>query len=256
MSVKIATTALKAFEVLEYVAEAEGDVSASEAAAATGFDRATCYRLLMTLSEAGYVLMDQGSRRFSLSYKVVSLARHILQEDREIETVRDVMRQIARETTEGCHYSVLDGDYTVITLRERGKQVVTVDFAVGERAELYATAGGKAMLAFHDIREIQRYLAGTLKRKTAQTIVDPQSLRKELISIRSHGVAYDNEELMQGLRCVAAPVFEADGTVRSTIALSGPVTRYTDERIAELETILRAGARELTRRRGGPEWSV
>ncbi|KAJ55462.1 hypothetical protein ACMU_12250 [Actibacterium mucosum KCTC 23349] len=256
MSVKIATTALKAFNVLEYVAESEADVSASDVAGGTGFDRATCYRLLMTLNEAGYVQLDPANRRFSLSYKVVSLARHILQEDREIETVRDVMRQIARETTEGCHYSVLDGDYSVITLRERGKQVVTVDFAVGERAELYTTAGGKAMLAFQDIREIQRYLAGTMKSKTAHTIVEPQTLRQELISIRSHGVAYDNEELMAGLRCVAAPVFEADGTVRSTIALSGPVSRYTDTRIAELEKVLRAGARELTRRRGGPEWSV
>ena len=256
MAVKVSTTALKTLRVLEFVASRDSAVAASEAAATCEYDRATCYRLLVTLQEAGYVRLEPESRKFELSYKVVSLARNILQEDREIETVRDVMRQIARETTEGCHYSVLDGSESVITLRERGKQVVSVDFGVGERAELCSTAGGKVMLAFQDSRDIQRYLSGPLIRYTSKTITDPGEMRKELINIRAHGVAYDDEELMEGLRCVAAPIFEADGSVRSTIALSGPATRYTDERIAELEKVLRAGVRELTRRRGGPDWSV
>ena len=220
---------------------------------APGWTGATCYRLLMTLNEAGYVQLDPANRRFSLSYKVVSLARHILQEDREIETVRDVMRQIARETTEGCHYSVLDGDYSVITLRERGKQVVTVDFAVGERAELYTTAGGKAMLAFQDIREIQRYLAGTMKSKTAHTIVEPQTLRQELISIRSHGVAYDNEELMAGLRCVAAPVFEARrhrAVHHRPVGPGQPLYRHPNRRAGKGAAGRRARADTTSRRAG------
>ena len=256
MNVKISSTVLKTLKILEEIAERDGPVSTTELAELTTYDRATTYRLLMTLHEAGYVTHDVREKKFDLSYRVVSLAKKLLQEDREIETVRDVMRQIARRTTETCHYSVLDGDYSVITLREKGKQVVAVDFSVGDKADLYCTAGGKAMLAFADIRATQKYLSRPLKSFTPNTTTVAAKLRQELISIRSHGVAYDNEEMIPGIRCLAAPVFEADGTVRSVIAMSGPVTRYTDEWIAGLEVVLREGARELTRRRGGPEWSV
>ena len=256
MPAKTSSTVLKAFSVLEALGDSDDPMSATQVSQALGYDRATCYRLLMTLNEAQFVDLDADTKRFQLSYKIVSLARKMLQEDREVETVRDVMRMIAQRSTETCHYSVLDGEASVITLREKGKQVVSVDFSVGERAALYCTAGGKAMLAFADTRFIQKILSAKLPALTAHTITQPAQLRQELMTIRAHGVAYDNEELMTGLRCLAAPIFEADGTVRSVIAMSGPITRYTDERIAELEEIIRQGARELTRRRGGPRWSV
>ncbi|CUI88759.1 IclR family transcriptional regulator [Cognatishimia activa] len=256
MSAKTSTTVLKAFSVLEALGDSDTPMSATQIARETGYDRATCYRLLMTLKEAQYVSLDVDTKKFEISFRVVSLARKLLQEDKEVEMVREVMRMISHRSTETCHYSTLDGEKSVITLRERGKQVVSVEFGVGESAELYSTAGGKAMLAFADTRFTQKILSKKLPRHTVNTICTPSELRQELLTVRAHGVAYDNEELMIGLRCLAAPIFEADGSVRSTIAMSGPTGRYTDERVAELEVILREGARELTRRRGGPQWSV
>lgn len=256
MAAKTSTTVLKAFTLLEALGDNDDPMSATELARTTGFDRATCYRLLMTLKEAEYVSLDADAKKFQISLRVVSLARKLLQEDREVEMVREVMRMISHRSTETCHYSTLDGARSVITLRERGKQVVSVEFAVGESAELYSTAAGKAMLAFADTRFTQKILSKKLPHHTANTICTPAELRQELLTVRAHGVAYDNEELMIGLRCLAAPIFEADGSVRSAIAMSGPTSRYTDERVAELEVILREGARELTLRRGGPKWSV
>lgn len=241
---------------MEALGDNDQPMSATQVAKETGYDRATCYRLLMTMREAQYISFDPETKKFQISFRIVSLARKLLQEDREVELVREVMRMISHRATETCHYSVLDGEQSVITLRERGKQVVSVDFTVGDSADLYCTAGGKAMLAFADTRFSQKMLAKKMQRHTANTICTPTDLRQELLTIRAHGVAYDNEELMIGLRCLAAPIFEADGSVRSTIAMSGPTSRYTDERVAELEVILREGARELTRRRGGPQWSV
>ena len=256
MPTKTSTTVFKAFSILETLGENDQPMSATQIARETGYDRATCYRLLMTMKEAQYVTFEPESKKFQVGFRVVSLARKLLQEDREVEMVREVMRMISHRSTETCHYSLIDGEKSVITLRERGKQVVSVDFSVGDSAELYCTAGGKAILAFADTRLTQKILSRKLTRHTEHTICTPAELRQELLTIRAHGIAYDNEELMIGLRCLAAPIFEADGSVQSTIAMSGPTGRYTDERVAELEVILREGARELTRRRGGPQWSV
>ncbi len=256
MAVKTSSTVHKAFTVLELIADMPRPAHVSELSTKTGYDRATVYRLLMTLSEAGYIIHNPDTKRFELGYKVVTLARSKLQEDQEIDSIRDVMRQISLKSTEACHYSVLENDECVIALRERGKQLVMVDFAVGSRSDLYCTAGGKAILAFQDTMTIQRYLGGTFKKLTDTTITSRDALGRELKSIRTNGVAYDNEELMPGLRCLAAPVFEADGSVSAAIAMSGPCNRYTDTRIAELEKVLREGAREMSRRRGGTCWVV
>ena len=256
MAVKTSSTALKALTLLEIVADMTRPANVNELSSKTGFDRATVYRLLMTLSEAGYIIHNPDTKRFELGYKVVTLARSKLQEDQEIESIRDVMRQISLKSTEACHYTMLENDECIITLRERGRQLVMVDFAVGSRSDLYCTASGKAMLAFQDMRVIQRYLGKKFVQLTKATLTSPDDLRRELKTIRSSGVAYDNEELMVGLRCLAAPVFESDGSVTSSIAMSGPCNRYTDARILELEKILREGARELSRRRGGTCWVV
>ena len=253
---KTSLTAIKTFKVLEYVAEAAEPVTAIQVARGLDLDRATCYRLLVTLVEAGYVEHDLENRTFSLTYRVVTLARRLLSEGRTTETVREVMRWISKSTTETCHFSVFDNDHAVIVLREKGLQLVSVDFAVGDKSELYCTAVGKAILAFQDVRVIDRILSRPMEKRTRNTIVDPDLLRKELIKIRSHGISYDNEELMDGLRCLAAPVFEQDGSVKSAFALSGPIHRFTDQRVAELETVLRDGVRELSRRIGSLEWDA
>ena len=254
MAVKPSTTVLKALRLLEALKEAGGPITAREAADRTKTDRATAYRLLMTFVEAGYVTHDEETKRFEMGFKLVSLAHSLLQEDQKIESIRDVMRQVSLQSTEACHYSILEGSESVITLRERGKQLVTVDFEVGSRSDLYCTAGGKAILAFQDTRYLQDYLRHERRPLTARTVVSADGLKSDLMQIRRTGCAVDDEEFMLGLRCIAAPIFEADGSVRSTLAMSGPANRYTDSRIEELGEILRQGARELSRRRGGEYW--
>ena len=128
MAVKPSTTVLKALRLLEALKEAGGPITAREAADRTKTDRATAYRLLMTFVEAGYVTHDEETKRFEMGFKLVSLAHSLLQEDQKIESIRDVMRQVSLQSTEACHYSILEGSESVITLRERGKQLVTVDF--------------------------------------------------------------------------------------------------------------------------------
>jgi IclR family transcriptional regulator, KDG regulon repressor len=61
---------------------------------------------------------------------------------------------------------------------------------------------------------------------TPHTIVDPHVLREELEHIRDVGVAYDREEALVGLSCVAAPIYDFTGEVIAALSISLPTVRF------------------------------
>lgn len=223
------STALRVFGVLECVAGSRKPMTVASVCEATGLDRATAYRALVTLHDAGYVQRDETGKSYSLGFKIVSMARSLLADDSDTLRVRDVLRSLAEETGETCHYSVLDGRQTVITMREKGTQLVSVDFRVGDRGYLHATSIGKVLLAHQLAEFIDGVLDQPLVALTPNTITNPAVLRRELQTIRAAGRGIDDCEMVDGMRCVAAPIFEAGGSVRSGISTSGPAARYTDD---------------------------
>ena len=93
-SANTSSTALKALSVLEAVALASRSVSVSEVAEEVGTDRSTAYRMLKTLADAGYVAQDEISKRYRLSYKVVSLSRNLLADSEVTQLIRSRLEQI------------------------------------------------------------------------------------------------------------------------------------------------------------------
>jgi IclR family transcriptional regulator, KDG regulon repressor len=252
----ISATALKALNVLEAVAATSQPISVPEVAEYVGVDKATAYRMLMTLVEAGYVVRHDASKRYNLSYKVVSLSRNLLAENEVSHLIRQTLKSISDETHETLHYSVLDGDETVLVHRVKGSQLVTVDFQIGDRSKLHCTSIGKAILAFQDIRFIEQILAKGLPKLARNTITDPNAFRQELQNIRSQGYAIDDREFAENMRCIAVPIFEGGCHVNGGISISGPDSRFTLKKLEELKGPMLRASRELSRQLGGLPWNA
>ncbi|GAB4410666.1 MAG: IclR family transcriptional regulator [Anaerolineae bacterium] len=250
----LSSTALKALRVLEMVAAAPQPVSLSDVAEALTLDKSTTYRMLNTLVGAGYVIRDEVSKRYSLSYKVVALSRNLLAENETSRLSRQVLEELTAATGETVHLNVLDGRQTVVIQKVKGTQLVAVDFEIGDRSELHCTSIGKALLAFQDVRLIEEVIAAGLPRRASNTITDPAAFRQELHRIRSQGYALDDREFSDSMRCIAAPIFEAGGRVRMGISISGPDTRFTLEKLEELKGPLLKAAWTLSERLGGMPW--
>ena len=248
----ISATALKAFSVLDFVGEQRGPVTAAEVAIGLGVDRATAYRMLMTLVQAGYVIRDDGSG-FRLSFKLLTLTRHLLDEGERTNRILESLRAISEETGETVHYSMLDGDSAVLVLRAKGTQRVAVDFQIGDRSLLHCSSIGKVLLAYNDARLTDRVIAAGLVKSAANTIVDGEELRRELVKVRAQRYAYDDRELADDMRCLAVPVFEKHGAVPGGIAISGPASRFDLKKLDELRAVAQRHALELSRVLGGSE---
>ncbi len=245
------TTALKALRVLESVAAEGGSSSLADIAARAALDRSTTYRMLSTLVAAGYVRQDPATRRYALTYRVVSLSRNLLADDEVYRQARRVLERLARETGETSHLTVLDGSEAVLVQKVKGSQLVAVDFQIGDRSPLHATSVGKALLAHQPTRVVDEVIAGGLPRLAVNTIVEPDALRRELRQVRERGYAIDDHELADTMRCIAAPVFERDGRVRMGVSISGPDSRFTFEYLEGLRGPVLAAAHDLSERVGG-----
>jgi IclR family acetate operon transcriptional repressor len=123
---------------------------------------------------------------------------------------------------------------------------------LGARAPLHASGVGKAMLAAMDEPAAAAALARRgLTRRTAKTITTPRELAAELAATRERGYAIDDEEHAEGMRCVAAPLWDEHGEPWAAISLAGPTSRLTPDRVAALGQLVRTTATELTAALGG-----
>lgn len=241
-------TALRALKVLETLGAAAAPASVNDVAASIGADRSTAYRMLMTLLDAGYVTRHSASKGYQLGYKLLSLASPLLREGEETERILDCLKGLADATGEGAHYCVLDGDASVLIYKVKGTQLVSVDFKVGDRSPLHCSSIGKVLLAYQDIRMVEKVIARGLPKVASKTITNAEAFRAELQSVRRQGFAFDDMEFHDEMRCVAVPIFREDGAVEAGISMSGPSSRFTLARLDELKDKALIAARRLARR--------
>jgi DNA-binding IclR family transcriptional regulator len=210
--------------------------------------------MLSTLQEAGYVTQDDTTKRFKLSYKVISLSRNLLVDNEISSLMHRTLRSISDATQETVGLSVLDGLQTVLVQQVRGTQRVNVNFQIGDRSDLHCTSIGKVLLAYQDTLYVERVIANGLPKRAVNTITDPQDLRVELHRIRTQGYALDNLELADDMRCVAVPIFESGARVIRGFSISGPATRFTLEKLEQLKLPMLEASRELSEQLGGMPW--
>jgi DNA-binding IclR family transcriptional regulator len=126
-------------------------------------------------------------------------------------------------------------------------QPVRMHSRIGSRQPAHCTAVGKVFLAHAAEEIVEKVIASGLPSRTDRTITSPQRLRTELGTVRLQGYAVDDIENEPDIRCVAAPVFDHGGTVVTAVSVSGPASRVTRERTAELAALLLESTAEISR---------
>ena len=237
-TVKKSSTVLKTLRMLETISENGGEMTLSDIAQTAELDRSTAYRLLRTLEEAGYIAQSETTKRYRLSYKVLSLGQPMLRKAGLDDIIIGALKQLAQATHETANFQVLDGEKAVIRLQAKGTQLLSVDFKVGDRSRLHCTSIGKALLAHQDPEFVDLIIAKGLDKVASRTITDPDDLRAELARVRDQGYATDEFEFADDLCCVAVPVLTADGVLCGGINFAGPKSRFDAAHVAELRDAL------------------
>ena len=225
---------MRAFELLNYLADHRGEASISELSAASGLPLPTVHRLVRTLLVAGAV-RQLPSRRYILGPLIVRLGEvgtRMLG-----ATVRPLLAGLADATGESANMAVLDQGRAVYVAHVSSHRSMRMFTEVGRRVHLHSTGVGKAILAQLPDAEIERLIGRSgLPARTANTITDLSRLQPEIEQTRRDGYVIDDEEEELGVRCVAVPF--PNGPSPSAVSVSAPAGRLdrraTEAAISEL----------------------
>ncbi|MBL8930676.1 MAG: IclR family transcriptional regulator [Kineosporiaceae bacterium] len=238
-------------DILETLASAHGGLGVSEVARRLGSDKGNVHRALQALVHRGYVDQDPRSKQYTVSARVLTLARSVLHGLDLVAVSRIEMQRLSYEVGESVHLATRTraGGVYVAQVRQPGR--VSVETEIGAQPVVHATATGKALFCLADAAELDRVLADPLPAYTATTRTTRAAFEAELDLTRTRGYALDDEELTPDVRCVAAPIFDIFGDVVASIGISGPANRFTHERLGELGIHVGVAANTITHHVGG-----
>jgi DNA-binding IclR family transcriptional regulator len=241
----------RALALLEVVAARE-EAGLAELGRQAGLQPSTVHRLLATLIDCGYVVQDPRTGRYRLSHKVIELAggpelrvaRLRAVSHPHVEAIRD-------HCDETANLVVLDGFAVAYVDQAESSKAVRMFTQIGLRAAAHATGAGKAMLAFQPEQVRADLLAAEpFRRHTPSTITGADALGEQLDRTRACGYAIDKEEYEAGVGCIGVPVLDDEGHATAALSVSAPVGRLQRLDLAELATVMRDHAQEISRELG------
>jgi IclR family acetate operon transcriptional repressor len=241
----------RGLRIIEVIASTGSLTSLAEIARRTGLHRSTTYHLLQTLVDLGYLRQDLHSRGYEIAAKLFSLTERMWTPEQIGAAADPLIAEFTRRTGEGSSVAVYrDGKIRVVAKRDADGPVRVVQ-NIGAERPIHATAVGKAIIAFLPPSEVNGVL-GRLRfeRFTPRTIVARAAFEAELRRIRAAGYATDDEEHMEGIRCVSAPVFAYNGQVVASLCSVGPKSRMTRQKLRDLRQPLIDAAHALSERLG------
>jgi len=225
---------MKLLDVLSYYHD---PVSLKQLALETGLHPSTAHRILAAMSATGFVeRAEPGTYR--LGIRLLELGNLVKSRINIRDSAMAPMQQLHERIGESVNLGVRQGDEIVYVERtSSGRSSVRVVHLVGARAPLHVTAAGKLYLAEDSRDKLREYARRTgLPGFTSTSITTLPALEKEIERVRRHGVAYDNEEIEQGLRCVAAPIRDDSGELVAGLSVSAPADRYNADWAMLLKT--------------------
>jgi IclR family transcriptional regulator, acetate operon repressor len=243
----------RVFAILDCFSAEEPELTLAELASRTAIPKPTVHRLAKVLVDQR--LLTRTDVGFALGIRLFELGE-LVGERRDLRDASlPFLQELFELTHETIHLGVLEGDEVLYFVKIVGYKAFALPTRTGGRWPAYASALGKALMAFGPADPLQILPQTAWKPLTPYTIIDPQRLKRELAIVRRVGTAIESQEAVLGNACVAAPIFDADGRLLAAVSVSGPPMRL---RPVQRAPIVRRTAAKITQRISGKlpdDWS-
>ncbi len=231
--------------------EAAPEQSLDQVARAAGLNESTALRYLLSLGKHDLVERDEATGRFRLGLSLFRLgARSIA--FRDIVTVSlPVMERLLAQFGEAVNLATRQQGQVVLLKVLESAVPTRKGSKAGETDAWHATSLGKALMAAMSAEEVAEIVGDDpLAGFTPNTILLQQDLARDLEGARLRGYAIDDEESVEGLRCVGAAIRDHDGIPRYALSVSGPKSRMPYSRTDEIGLAVAEAAEELSKALG------
>lgn len=242
----------RSFDILDALSQAPSrGLSLKEICTVTGLHASTAHHLMATMVKRGYVVQNPDSRRYRLGPALLRL-RSVVSKDLDLREIGlACANELCTRTGESVYLTAFRDFHSVVIIDLPSPQPVRVVRPNGPKPDLHATASGKCLLAHESDEVVENYVSkGPFKAFTPNTITSLDHIREELARIKEEGIAFDREEHVLGVSCIAAPVLNDSGTCVAALSISYPTFRGNPALLDKWTTDVRECALRLSHRLG------
>lgn len=226
----------KALRILEEMTLLEVPSRLQEISSRLQMSPSTISRFLNTFIDYGYVKQDPNTSFYYLTLKLADLGTRNRANFPFQQTLAKYVKEISKEFNEAASLCIENDMKMVYIATEDGpRHTLQTLQRIGHVAPMHATGVGKLHLLNYSESQLEELVKiRGLDRLTSQTITNLEDLKKEILSVKQHGYALDDEECEVGVRCIAVPVKDYTGKIVAGISLSAPITRLDIRKTNEI----------------------
>lgn len=238
--------AVRAFRVLEVVAQHVDGCPLGTIVEALELPKQTVHRLVAQLQLAGLVVREPGVRRIQLGVRLDGFASHVLMHGAARRERHAILARVVDATGETCNLTVLAGTDIVYIDRVETSWPLRLMLAPGSHVPLHATASGKLLLSLLPKAQRDRLIGQLpLRGFTEKTIVNRAALLKELADTRRRRVGINRAEHLRGMNGIAVPVMLDRTRACAAIAMQAPEGRMSLDDLLGHVPMLREAAADM-----------
>lgn len=181
-------------------------LTVTEVAAAVGVSRAAARRFLLTLVDLGYLEADGNAYR--QTPRVLDIGASYLSSLTLPRVARPHLQALAARLSESTSLCVLDDQDILYVERISSPRLHSMNVSIGNRLPAWATSMGRVLVAELPEAAREEFLSkAKLQHFTSKTVASIDELRLELDTVRAQGWSLVAQELDEGLRGLAVPVY-------------------------------------------------
>lgn len=209
----------KGLDILECLAASRVPQTRSQIAALLGRGPSEVFRMLVRLEQRGYLERDPVSGAYSLTLRLHELSHTHSPHQRVAQTALRPMRELAENTRESCHLSVLYRGRVLVLQQEESPDEVRLSVERGSTIAPIYSVSGRLLLAFSADAEVQEILKvdPDYQRYTRE---QNEAFTRRLRDIARRGFEEAYSETIEGVYDVAALLGSPHSTVRMALAVA------------------------------------
>ena len=224
-------TAAKTLVLLNVLAAHPAGLTAAEATRLSGVTGNLAFRILKTLTSMGYAVQREDNKSYSLSNRLLDLARPKIGDKSLVVCAQGPLRELRDELGETIQLLIESDGKALVLEQLPGVHSLQVTGKIGMRCPLYSCAPGKAILAWwSESRRAEWFLGRPLKSFTSTTLSRRADLERELKLAYLKGFAVDRAEGIEGIHCIAAPILDEYGNPLAAVTTLAPLARLPESR--------------------------
>lgn len=238
-----------ACRVLKHLSQSRSPKSVREIATELELPRTSALRILSTLAMEGFARKHDD--RYALGPALIPVGSAAKARLDISELAKPFLQTVTQQTGETCHLAVPSDNRSLIVEVSFSPHPLSSSRGPGALVELHCSATGKCFLAYSYDKPIEKILrVSDLAPHTKNTLTTLEALRSEVERVRRLGYAMDEQEFFEGVRCIAAPVFDGDNRCVAAVGVTASTTRFTASLIEEFARILNEQADQISRTLG------